>query len=385
MKVLRSTATFYPHVTGPAYQAFKISEGLEQRGYSSPLVTTDVVPAEEEPGYPPEMDKGDGFPFRIIRRAPLVSIDQYRIPPRALFDYLTENPDIVHSHGYQNAIKDVFYVGNRIDSTPFVIHGHGSFSKKNDPTIERSLQFDLYNKLWFRTVEHADAIVASSEQEREDAVAFGIAPDKIWKIPVGKVPSVYESIPRHVSDEYLRLLFVGRLAPRRNVELLIDAVAALDRQDICLRIVGGEGTLSNSSRGGYIDELKQRVTTHDLDQRVTFTGPKYGDDLVREYRTSHLFVNPTHYENFGQANLEAAFAGLPLVATPTGVARDLITDSETGFIFEDRSQLVDKLLEIADDHERIQQMGQNISALAGREYTWDTIIDQYCSLYDQIR
>ncbi|NLV12630.1 glycosyltransferase family 4 protein [Haloarcula argentinensis] len=383
MKILRTTATFYPHVTGPAYQAYKISEGVEKRGHESPIVTSNVVPAGEEPGYPPEMDGDDSFSFRIIRRKPLISIDQYRFPPRALYDYFHENPDIVHCHGYQNAIKDVFYLGKRLSSTPFVIHGHGSFSKENDPTIERSLQFDLYNKLWFRSVEHADAVVVSSEQEREDAISFGVSSDKLWKIPVGKVPSVYESVPRNVPEGCLRLLFVGRLAPRRNVELLIDAVAELDRDDVRLRIVGGEGTLSNSSRGNYISELKQRVANHNVDERVTFTGPKYGNELIKEYRTAHLFVNPTHYENFGQANLEAAFAGLPLVATPTGVAKDLIKP-ETGYTFKNQSQLTNRLSELADDHERIQQMSQNISEIAKRDYTWDTIIDQYCSLYQEI-
>lgn len=385
MKVLRTTATFYPHVTGPAYQAYKISEGLEERGDESPIVTTDVIPEGEEPGYPPEMEEGDEFPFNIIRRRPLFSIDQYRFPPQAIYDVFSEAPDIIHSHGYQNAIKDVFYLGNTIRSKPFVIHGHGSFSKDNDPTIERSWQFDLYNKLWYRTVEHADAIVVSSTQEREDAVSFGIDKEKISVIPVGKSPEVFRSIPRNTPDDVLRILFVGRLAPRRNVELLISAIAELDQQDIELRIVGGEGTLSNSSRRNYTDELKDRVTDLGVEEKVVFTGPKYGDNLIGEYRTAHLFVNPTHYENFGQANLEAAFAGLPLIATPTGVARDLITDSQTGFIFENKSQLVRKLSELAGNYEQIHQMGQNISTFARREYTWDTIVDQYCSLYDQIR
>ena len=385
MKVLRTTATFYPHVTGPAYQAYKISEGLEKRGHESPIVTADVIPEGEESGYPPEMEEDSEFPFRIIRRKPLFSIDQYRLPPQAIYDFFSEEPDVIHSHGYQNAIKDVFYLGNTIRSKPFVIHGHGSFSKDNDPTIERSWQFDLYNKLWYRTVKHADAIVVSSEQEREDAISFGIDNEKLFVIPVGKNPEVFSSVPRDTPDDVLQILFVGRLAPRRNVELLISSIAELDQTDIELRIVGGEGTLSNSSRRNYTAELKDRVDDLGVGEKVVFTGPKYGDDLIREYRTAHLFVNPTHYENFGQANLEAAFAGLPLIATPTGVARDLIADSQTGLIFKNKPQLISRLSELDGDYEQMRQMGQNISTLARHEYTWNTIIDQYCSLYDRIR
>ena len=383
MKVLRTTATFYPHVTGPAYQAYKISEGLEQRGHSSPIVTTGTIPTEEEPGYPPGMDKTDSFPFQVVRRRPLFSVDQYRMPPQAIYDYFAESPDIVHCHGYQNAIKDTFYLGNLVDSTPFVIHGHGSFSKNNDPTIERSLQFKLYDTVWSRTVDRADAVVVSSEQERKDAVSFGIDRGKIWTIPVGKEPSVYRSVPRDPPDDRLRVLFVGRLAPRRNVELLIDAVARLDRDDIELRIVGGEGTLSDSSREKYTRELQRQVANNDIESKVAFTGPKYGEDLIREYRRAHLFVNPTHYENFGQANLEAAFAGLPLIATPTGVALDLVEESKTGYLFEDRETLVDLLAGFSAEDEDLSVMSDNISEKAETEYAWDRILDQYCRLYDQ--
>lgn len=384
MKILRSTSTFFPHVTGPAYQAYKVSEGLEDRGHRSPIVTANAIPDEEEPGFPPEMEEGDSFPFNVIRRKPLFKFDQYQFPPQAVYDYFSESPDVIHCHGYQSALKDVFYLGNLLDSKPFIIHGHGSFSKKNDPTIERSFQFKLYNKLWFRTVERADAIVVSTEQEYEDAVSFGVEEDKIWTIPVGKEPSVYTSVPRTPPDDHMRLLFVGRLAPRRNVELLIDAMADLNQEDVELRIVGGEGTLSDSSKEGYTAFLQKRAKQKGVIDSIVFTGPKYGDNLIEEYRNAHLFVNPTHYENFGQANLEAAFAGLPLVATPTGVALDLVDDSRTGHLFENKSELVELLSKLVDNQGTIDDMSDEILTLAKQEYTWDQILEQYCKLYDDV-
>ena len=384
MRVLRTTATFYPHVTGPAYQAYKMSEGLENRNHKSPIVTTNTIPEDEEPGFPPRIDGNEEFPFRVIRRKPLFSIDQYRIAPQTIYDYFSEPFDILHSHGYHNAIKDMFYLGNLIGSKPFVIHGHGSFSKNNDPTIERSWQFKLYNKLWYRTIRHADAIVVSSEQEREDAISFGVSDEKIYVIPVGKDPDVYTAVPRETPEDTFRILFVGRLAPRRNVELLIDAVADLERTDIELRIVGGEATLSNSSRQNYTSKLSKKIVGHNIEHQVVFTGPKYGDDLIREYRTADVFVNPTHYENFGQANLEAAFAGLPLIATPTGVALDLISEGETGYLFETKSKLINLLEGCVRGSINIDEMRTTISSVANHNYTWDTIIDDYLSMYDSI-
>lgn len=383
MKILRTTSTFYPHVTGPAYQAYKISQGMERRGHSSPIVTTDVVPANEEPGYPPDMDENEDFPFDVIRRKP-VSDSFYRSPPGAIYDYFNESPDVIHCHGYHNPIKDIFYLGNLLDSKPLVIHGHGSFSKEQDPTTQRDFQFRVYDKIWFRTVKRADAIVVSSEQERRDAISFGIDTKKIWTIPVGKEQSVYQSVPADKPNDTIRLLFVGRLAPRRNLELLINAVSELPGFDAELRIVGGEGTLSNASRDNYIERLKSRVDELEITDDVTFTGPKYGDALIREYRNAHMFVNPTHYENFGQANLEAAFAGLPLIATPTGVAIDLITEGETGYFFEDKSKLAKILSSVVKKPDRIEPMGEKIKSLAEEKYTWDRIFTDYLELYESL-
>lgn len=381
--MLRSTPTFYPHVTGPAYQAYKISKGLEKRGHESPIVTTKFVPENEEPGHPPDMSKNEDFPFRIKRRQHIFSIDQYRFPPQALFDYFNESPDIVHCHSYHNPIKDVFSVGNLLDSVSFVIHGHGSFSKKRDPTIERSIQFKLYDKIWFRTIKQADAVVVSSEQERCDAVEFGVPENKLHVIPVGKDPEVYRSVSPNKPENQICLLFVGRLAPRRNLELLIEAIAELDRDDIILRIVGSESTLSQSSRGNYVTELKQLANDKDVSDVVQFTGPKYGEDLIQEYRNAHYFVNPSHYENFGQAVLEAAFAGLPVLSTPTGVALKLIEEGENGYYFDDVDEFTEKINILLSSNSRAE-MSSAISRKAMLEYSWDSIIDKYASLYEAI-
>lgn len=384
MKILRTTGTFYPHVTGPAYQAYRISKGLVERGHSSPLVTTDTIPADEEPGFPPDMDPGEEFPFDVTRRSELFSIDQYRFAPTCAIDYFSESFDIVHCHGYHNSLKDIFYICSFVKDQPFIIHGHGSFSKQNDPTLERTFHFRLYDLIWKRTIEKADAIVVSSRQERRDAIEFGVDEGKIHVIPVGKDKEVYESVPLDPPKDEFRILFVGRLAPRRNVELLIKAIAKIDEDDVELRIVGGEGTLSNASRGGYIEELRSLADDLGVGSQITFTGPKYGDELIKEYRSAHVFANPSHYENFGQATLEAAFSGLPLIVTPTGVGPMLVDSGEVGYLAEDEQEFADYILELRNSPSLQQTMSEEARRIANSKYNWNSIIEDYLELYDSI-
>ncbi|NIP99801.1 MAG: glycosyltransferase, partial [Nitrospinaceae bacterium] len=50
------------------------------------------------------------------------------------------------------------------------------------------------------------------------------------------------------------------------------------------------------------------------------------------YQSADVFVYPSRYENFGQPVLEAAAWGLPVIATSTGVASEIIREGETGFL-----------------------------------------------------
>lgn len=381
MKVLRTSPTFYPHVTGPAYQAYRISAGLEKRGHESPLVTTSAVP-DDDPGYPPEID-GTEFPFDVTRHRVLVSVDQYRVAPTAVLDAARRSYDLVHTHGYFNAVKDVIFpVSKFLRRKPFIVSLHGSLGDMlQDPTLKRTAQYRFYNSVFGRITMAADAVVVNSEQEKEEAIAFGVPGDSISVIPVGKDPETYTTVPRTPPDDRFRVLFVGRLAPRRNVEMLLRAVAMLDSEQIELRVIGGEGILSGAHEEGYLDRLKSLASDLGVNDRVTFTGAKYGQDLIEEFRSAHVFVNPSHYENFGQANLEAAFAGLPLIATPTGVTPELIEAGETGYLVEETDVLAERLDELAADPDRCLRMGERIQQIAMDGYRWETIMDQYESLY----
>lgn len=387
VKVLRTTPSFYPHVTGPAYQAYRISKGLVELGHDSPIITSDVLPAHEEPGYPPEMEAGAEFPFDVTRRKSILSIDQYWFSPGAAIDGLQNEYDIVHAHGYYNAIKDILYCTSKlIRDKPFIVHLHGALaSPSEDPTLERTVQYDLYNKIFKRTVENADAVVASSKLEKQEATNFGIQNDKVVVIPAGKNPKTYTKFPKKSNNKFT-ILFVGRLASRRNVEMILQTVTNFNQRElheIEVRIIGGEAKVSGATKE-YLPKLRKFCKEEGISDIIEFTGPKYGDELIKEYRSADVFVNPSHYENFGQATLEAAFAGLPLLATPTGIAPELIKEGQNGFLIEDKSNLLEYLYEYYNDKQLLAKHGENSQKLANRRFTWSNIINKYEKLYEEI-
>ena len=223
-------------------------------------------------------------------------------------------------------------------------------------------------------------MVVSSKLEYEDAIEFGIKKDKLHVIPMGIDVDEYMNKPVRQNEDTINILFVGRIARVRRIEILLQAVAKLSIP-FHLTLVGGEEKTSSLSRPGYLDELKKLCKHLNINDRVTFIGPVAQDELFNWYSKGDIFVYPSLYENFGQPILEAAAAGLPIISTSVGVARELITDNETGFLFTgDVQELADRIIQLTDQNIR-KEMGKSLRQRARSLYGWKQIIKQYLDLY----
>ena len=192
---------------------------------------------------------------------------------------------------------------------------------------------------------------------------------------------VDEYVDSQVNHEgTINILFVGRIARVRRIEILLQAVSKL-AIPYQLILVGGEEKTSSLSKSGYLNELKYLCKTLNINDQVTFVGSVPQDELSKWYSKGDIFVYPSLYENFGQPILEAAAAGLPIISTPVGVARELITDNETGFLFTgDVQELTDRITLLIDQNVR-KEMGKALRQRARSLYGWKEIIKQYLDLY----
>ena len=226
-------------------------------------------------------------------------------------------------------------------------------------------------------------MVVSSKLEYEDAVEFGIQKTKLHVIPMGIDVDEYVDNPVRQNEDTINILFVGRIARVRRIEILLQAVAKLPIR-FHLTLVGGEEKTSSLSKSGYLDELKKLCKNLNINDRVTFVGPVAQDELFNWYSKGDIFVYPSLYENFGQPILEAAAAGLPIISTPVGVAQEIITDNKTGFLFNgDDQALTDRITQLTDLSLR-KEMGKALRERVRSLYGWEGIIKQYLNLYQSL-
>ena len=164
----------------------------------------------------------------------------------------------------------------------------------------------------------ADRIICQSQDMADDlAHHFAIATEKLTilanPIDMGAIRAAIESQTerKSISVPGQNLLCVGRLSPEKGVDLLLHALPAVKaiHPDVHLTILG---------TGSAEKFLHQLAVQLGLENAVTFAG--YADPAAY-YATTTLFVLPSRHEGMPNALLEAAAAGLPIVATPccTGV------------------------------------------------------------------
>jgi glycosyltransferase involved in cell wall biosynthesis len=229
------------------------------------------------------------------------------------------------------------------------------------------------------SAKRAHAIIVSSKFEYEDALEFGISKNKIHVIPMGiKVDDT-----KKITNNVLQLLFVGRIARVRRIELLLQAVQKLSFP-FHLTIAGGEEKTSSVTRSGYLKELKEITQKLNLISKVTFTGRKTQEELKSYYGMADLFVYPSKYENFGQPLIEAGAHGLPIIATAVGVARDIVIDGETGYLTSDDPKAMSDRINIFKDGKLRQEMGVKIKNLVREKFDWENIMSQYMNLYSSL-
>ncbi len=180
----------------------------------------------------------------------------------------------------------------------------------------------------------------------------------------------------HPAPERLRIGYVGRLAPVKGVDVLVEAAAQLAAQaDLPpweLRLIGD---------GELRAPLEQQIAAHGLGERVRLLGAR--DDIPAQLAELELFVLPSRWEGMPNAALEAMAAGLPVVATRTGGTPEVVADGATGLLVapESAAALAGALRRLLLDAELRRRLGAAGRARVQEQFTLERTAATTHALY----
>jgi len=257
--------------------------------------------------------------------------------------------------------------------------------KKYHRSSSRNFLYPLYDGLTFKTTaKRADAVVVSSHMEYEEALEFGVHKSKLHIIPDGievSGPAVDRSSRQ---GKPLNLLFAGSMARFRRVELVLRAARKLTLP-FRITLVATNNIVKTAGATEYFTELKKLAKTLGIEDRVDFLGNPSPEDMQNCYSNADLFVNASAHETSGKTLMEAGASGLPFISTPVGIANEIVTSGESGFIVPaDPDMICDRILQLSNPDTR-RKFGHHIREKVLNQFGWNTVMDRYMALYGSLK
>ncbi|MGB0562404.1 MAG: glycosyltransferase family 4 protein [Spirulinaceae cyanobacterium] len=191
----------------------------------------------------------------------------------------------------------------------------------------------------------ADRIIVPSTVVKNSLAAAPVDPDRIRVVPFGA------PIDTHTPPQYprparpFRILFVGRVGPRKGVHYLLEAWRLLALSAAQLQLVG-----VNEFPPGWLDPEGDRFT---------YSPSIPHHQLIAHYQQASVLVLPSLLEGLALVQLEALACGLPLITTAEAGGSDIMTDGVEGFIvpMRDPDALAEKICWCYEHPDELAQMG----------------------------
>lgn len=281
-----------------------------------------------------------------------------------------ERPDILHTHSWGTLGEG--FLAARLAGVPLVVHGeHGTMDT-------RRLNVRVQRFLWNRV----DSVLSVSSRLAERmADVVGFSENRITVIRNGvdltRVTGGDRRVFRSqfgIREPELTIGTIGRLEPVKDHAMLLTALAMLRSRGVAFRaVVVGGGSLDAA--------LRQQTVDLGLQDSVHFAGAR--SDVHHALAAMDVFVMPSRSEGLSNTIMEAMAAGLPVVATDVGGARELIADGETGRLVPAGSPgpLADALARLLGCPGERAAMATAARALAAREFSLTKMVRQYEELY----
>lgn len=164
--------------------------------------------------------------------------------------------------------------------------------------------------------------VTPSDATRDELLQLGFRPDRVVAVPNGVDPFF---TPGGTRTSHPSILAVGRLAPVKRFELVVDAAIEAKRQ-----VPGLELTIVGD--GPQRDELERRIAAAGAVDWISLPGRVERTRLVERYRAAWLVVSGSLAEGWGLSLTEGAACGTPAVATDINGHRSSVVDGVTGLL-----------------------------------------------------
>lgn len=351
----------------------ELATALARRGHDVVVHTR-----RTDPTTPDTVRFRDGVRVRHLGAGPAAPLAKDLLLPhmgefeRALTEALAhDRPDAVHAHFWMSGMAatgagaalgiPVFQTFHALGAVKQRFQGIADTSPPERDRIEPAV------------ARACDMVVATSEEERNELLTWGVESARIAVVPCGADTERFtRSGPSARRNGRPRLLSLGRLVPRKGVDTVIRALATVP--DAELFVVGGPRP-DEMTDDPEVVRLRTIALRLGVADRVRFLGCVDREEVPALVRSADLSVNVPWYEPFGISTVESMACGVPVIASRVGGHRDTVVHGETGLLVPARSpgRLAEKIRRLLAEPDTRGFYSEASERRARERYSWSEV------------
>ena len=293
--------------------------------------------------------------------------------------------DIAHIHGVFTYPSTIAGRIAHSHGVPYLVRPLGGLSRYSlaRHRLRKRAYFALFEREY---LNRAAGIHFTAPAEAEEAADLDLkAPALVVPLGVSNLQPVRDADVQSFTAKYsignnLRLLFLGRLDPKKGLELLFDALAsATDRLPEWQLLIAGSGPEA------YTASLRSAADRTGLGNRVLFLGELRGVEKSSAFQAADIFVLPSKHENFAVAAAEAMRAGLPVIVSREVGISPYVAARRAGMVCEASVEsIAECLVQLGNDAALRREMGESGRRVAEKVFSWPQIAQRLIGIYRQL-
>jgi len=373
MKVLHVVPSFYPafHYGGPITSVYELCAGLVRQGCEVRVLTTNAN------GLGAVLDVAKDTPVMLppgisVRYCPRIL--RHSVSPDLLLRLLSSLrwADLVHLTAVYNFPTLPTLAACRWLRKPLVWSPRGALQRWQ--SSRRPLLKAGWESVCRRLAPRGAVLHVTSEREAAESVT------KFPGTSAAVIPNGVE-IPPQIEHRNgsgrLRLLFLGRIDPKKGIENLLAACRRLRNLDRPWSLaIAGSGDIAYTSR---LEENAQQFGVH---EQVRFVGEVRGRAKADLFAESDLAIFPSHTENFAMVVAEALAHGVPVIAS-RGTPWSEVEAHGCGLWVENDPDTLAAAIERMSTLP-LPEMGRRGREWMEQEFTWETVTRHMLQLYGKL-
>lgn len=282
-------------------------------------------------------------------------------------------PEIIICHAYRQYYSTKALSVAKKLKIPCVLVTHAPFLEKKLRNKKLNLAVSIYDNLIGKKILNKyDSVFTITKWEIPSLLDLGLKKEKIFYSPNG-IPKEFFIKKISKKSNKNKILFLGRIAPIKDLETLLKAFSLSLKQNKNLIL-----TLAGPAEEPYKKILEKLIKDLDLEKKVQFHEAIYDLDKKIDLIDKHeIFILPSKREAMPQSLIEAMSREKIVISSKNQGSKEIIKNNKNGFLFEigNYKELSEKVLQVSKNSFSIKKIKEQAKKNV-EKFSWDNLIQK---------